>query len=78
MRTSRTFCVCPDSSPLRHRRLRERDQYTACWLLTVSCSASRFIHATVSTRCEEKSCATTAINPSLFHGNPSSQLIASP
>jgi len=28
-RKSSTFCVLPDTSPLRHRRWRERDQYTA-------------------------------------------------
>src|SRR5258706_5530505 len=72
-RSSRTFCTCPDCSPLRHSRLRERDQYTASPFSAVCSSASRFIHATVSTRPLAASCATAAIRPSLSHGTSSSQ-----
>src|SRR3989454_6860381 len=63
-RSSRTFCTWPDASPLRHNRRRERDQYTASLVAAVCASASRFIHATVSTRPVLASCATAAIRPS--------------
>src|SRR6185436_18578436 len=74
-RNSRSFCTWPDSSPLRHSLLRERDQYTACWVFAVSSNAARFIQATVRTLPEEKSWATAAISPCSFHGTSSSQLM---
>src|SRR6185295_10435590 len=74
MRISRTFCVLPDSSPLRQSLLRERDQYTASRVSAVFCSASRFIQATVRIRSDEKSCVTTATSSCSFHGTSSSQL----
>src|SRR5690606_40358507 len=46
-RRSCTAWTCPDSSPLRHRRWRERDQYTARAVAAVSARASRFIQATI-------------------------------
>ena len=45
-----TLCTWPDSSPLCHSRLRERDQYTASPFSTVSAKASRFIQATIKMR----------------------------
>src|SRR5688572_4283064 len=75
-RSSRSFCTWPDSSPLRHSLLRERDQYTASLFSTVCSSAARFIHATVNTLPVEESCATAAISPCSFQGTSSSQLMA--
>src|SRR5437868_439996 len=51
-RISWTFCTCPDSSPLCHNRLRDRDQNTASPISTVRCSASRFMYANISTSLE--------------------------
>src|SRR3989338_6863832 len=58
------FWTCPDSSPFRQSFLRERDQYTASFFCQVSFNASRFIHATVSTRPVAASCATADTSPS--------------
>src|SRR5439155_18618428 len=48
-RSSSTRSTCPEVSPFFHRTLRERDQYTASPVLAVLASASRFIHASIST-----------------------------
>src|SRR5207247_8555343 len=73
-RTSTTFCTCPDCSPLRHNRLRERDQYTASFFSTVCWSASRFIHATVRIFPEDASCPTAGLSPCSFQGTSSRKL----
>src|SRR3990167_7631019 len=63
-RISFTFWTCPDSSPLCQSFLRERDQYTASPFCQVSRNASRFIHATISTRPLTTSCAMADTSPS--------------
>ena len=51
----------------------ERDQYTARPSCAVAASASRFIHASVSTLPVPASCAIAGTSPSLFHFTASSQ-----
>ncbi|EAP72995.1 Hypothetical Protein RRSL_02779 [Ralstonia solanacearum UW551] len=62
-RTSCTFWMWPDSSPLCHRRLRERDQNTASPVSTVFCSASRFMKANIRTSLLPCSCTMTGTSP---------------
>src|SRR5688572_23515981 len=72
-RISTTFWRCPDSSPLCHSCLRERDQYTAGPDAAVATRPSRFAHATISTRALPLSCAMTGTRPSASKFTSSSQ-----
>src|SRR3569833_1420182 len=75
-RTSCTCCTWPDSSPLNHKRWREREKYTARPSSTVFANASRFIHANISTSFVDASCAITGTRPFASHLTLSSQLTA--
>src|SRR6202012_3735684 len=75
-RTSCTCCTWPDSSPLNHKRWREREKYTARPVSTVFANASRFIHANISTSFVDASCAITGTRPFASHLTLSSQFTA--
>src|SRR5574340_9298 len=77
-RVSLTFCTWPDSSPLRHSLLRERDQYTPRPVRAVSSSASRFIHATIRISPLAASCAIAGTSPCASHLTVSSQFVLMP
>src|SRR6202012_5786983 len=71
-----TGCTWPDSSPLNHRRWREREKYTARPVSAVFASASRFIHANISTSLLDASWAITGTRPFASHLTLSSQSTA--
>src|ERR1700739_809981 len=75
-RTSCTCCTWPDSTPLNHRRWREREKYTARPVSTVFANASRFIHANIRTSLLDASCAITGTRPCAYHLTLSSQSTA--
>src|ERR1700761_511696 len=75
-RTSRTCCTWPDSSPLNHRRWREREKYTARPVSTGFANASRFIHANISTSFVDASCAIPGTRPFASPLTSSSQFTA--
>src|SRR5438105_1715636 len=76
-RSSCTFWMWPDSSPLCHRRLRERLKYTASPSSAVFASASRFMKANISTSLLPISCAIAGTKPLASHLTSSSQFIVS-
>src|SRR6185312_6185308 len=63
-RTSRTHCRCPEVSPFTQYSRRLRDQYVARPVVSVRCSASSSIHASMSTSPVSPSWTTAGTSPS--------------